>query len=56
MVIDKRKHLRTTPIIVGGIFDDNLPKRKKRYNLNTQKDKSKSYEEKNNFNINNTVG
>jgi hypothetical protein len=25
MVIDKRKHLRTTPIIVGGIFGDNLP-------------------------------
>lgn len=23
MVIDKRKHLRTTPIIVGGIFGDN---------------------------------
>lgn len=25
MIIDKRKHLRTTPIIVGGIFGDNLP-------------------------------
>lgn len=30
--------------------------KEKRYNLNMQKDRSKSYEEKNNFNINNTVG